>query len=98
MLCLVEPITVAYIHLFPLCASVVSVSACVVATSSGVRGKDCLALQSSLVVGRVLGVMVWSCTRAPCMRELQFIEGNLNADIYCDILEHRMIPFLLKLG
>ncbi len=30
--------------------------------------------------------------------ELQFIEGTMNANIYCDILKQSMIPSLRRLG
>ncbi len=30
--------------------------------------------------------------------ELQFIEGNMNANMYCDILKQSMIPSLRRLG
>ncbi len=30
--------------------------------------------------------------------ELQFIEGTMNANMYCDILKQRMIPSLRRLG
>ncbi len=38
-------------------------------------------------------VMVWGCTR-----ELHFIEGTMNANMYCDILKQSMIPSLQILG
>ncbi len=38
-------------------------------------------------------VMVWGCTE-----ELQFIEGTMNANMYCDILKQSMIPSLRRLG
>ncbi len=37
-------------------------------------------------------VMVWSTG------ELQFIEGTMNANMYCDILKQSMIPSLRRLG
>ena len=30
--------------------------------------------------------------------ELQFIEGTMNANMYCDILKQSMIPYLRRLG
>ncbi len=44
------------------------------------------------------GVMVWGCMSAAGTGELQFIEGTMNANMYCDILELSMIPSLRKLG
>ena len=41
-------------------------------------------------------VMVWGCTSN--VGELQFTEGTMNANMYCDILKQRMIPSLRKLG
>ncbi len=43
-------------------------------------------------------VMVWGCMNAAGTRELQFIEGTMNANMYCDILKQSMIPSLLRLG
>uniref|UniRef100_A0AAY5JWW5 Tc1-like transposase DDE domain-containing protein n=1 Tax=Esox lucius TaxID=8010 RepID=A0AAY5JWW5_ESOLU len=43
-------------------------------------------------------VMVWGCTSAASTGELQFIEGTMNANMYCDILTQSMIPSLLRLG
>ncbi len=40
-------------------------------------------------------VMVWGCMSAG---ELQFIEGTMNANLYCDILKQSMIPSLRSLG
>ena len=37
-------------------------------------------------------VMVWGCM------ELQFIEGTMNADMYCDILKPSMIPLPSETG
>ncbi len=39
-------------------------------------------------------VMVWGCGT----RELQFIEGTMNSNMYCDILKQSMIPSLQRLG
>ncbi len=35
-------------------------------------------------------VVVWSCTSAAGTGELQFIEGTMNANMYCDILKQRL--------
>ena len=42
-------------------------------------------------------VMVWGCMSAAGTGELQFIEGTMNANIYCDILKQSMIPSLQRL-
>ncbi len=36
------------------------------------------------------GVMVWGCMSAASTGELQFIEGTMNANMYCDILKQRL--------
>ena len=43
-------------------------------------------------------VMVWGCMSAADTEELQFIEGTMNANMYCDILQQSMIPSLQRLG
>uniref|UniRef100_A0AAY5KGQ8 Transposase Tc1-like domain-containing protein n=1 Tax=Esox lucius TaxID=8010 RepID=A0AAY5KGQ8_ESOLU len=43
-------------------------------------------------------VMVWGCISAAGTGELQFIEGTMNANMYCDILKQSMIPSLRRLG
>ncbi|KAK3512455.1 hypothetical protein QTP70_013003 [Hemibagrus guttatus] len=43
-------------------------------------------------------VMVWGCMSAAGTGELQFIEGTMNANMYCDILKQSMIPSLWRLG
>ena len=43
-------------------------------------------------------VMVWGCMSATYVGELHFIEGNMNSNIYCEILQQSMIPSLQKLG
>ncbi len=43
-------------------------------------------------------VMVWGCMSAAVTGELQFIEGTMNANMYCDILKQSMIPSLRRLG
>ena len=42
-------------------------------------------------------VMVWGCMSAAGVRELHFIEGNMN-NMHCEILQQSMIPSLQKLG
>ncbi len=37
-------------------------------------------------------VMVWGCMSAAGTGELQFIEGTMIANMYCDILKQSMIP------
>ncbi len=43
-------------------------------------------------------VMVWGCMSAAGTGELQFIEGTMNANMYCDTLKQSMIPSLRRLG
>ncbi len=43
-------------------------------------------------------VMVWGCMSAAGTGELLFIEGTMNANMYCDILKQSMIPSLRRLG
>ncbi len=43
-------------------------------------------------------VMVWGCMSAAGTGELQFIEGTMNANMYCDILKRSMIPSPRRLG
>ncbi len=43
-------------------------------------------------------VMVWGCMSVAGTGELQFIEGTMNDNIYCDILKQNMIPAPRKLG
>ncbi|CAI9537386.1 unnamed protein product [Staurois parvus] len=43
-------------------------------------------------------VMVWGCMSAAGTGELQFIEGTMNANMYCDILKESMISSLQRLG
>ncbi len=42
--------------------------------------------------------MVWGYMSAAGTGELQFIEGTMNANMYCDILKQSMIPSLRRLG
>ena len=43
-------------------------------------------------------VIVWGCMSAAGVGELHFIEGNMNSNIYCEVLQRSMIPSLKKLG
>ncbi len=43
-------------------------------------------------------VMVWGCMSAAGTGELHFIEGTMNANMYCNILKQSMIPSLRRLG
>ncbi len=43
-------------------------------------------------------VMVWGCMSAAGTGELHFIEGTMNANMYCDILKQSLIPSLWRLG
>ena len=43
-------------------------------------------------------VMVWGCMSAVGVGELYFIEGNMNSNMYCEILQQSMISSLQKLG
>ena len=43
-------------------------------------------------------VMVWGCMSAAGVRELHFIEGKMNANMYCEILQQSMIPSIQKLS
>ncbi len=43
-------------------------------------------------------VMVWGCMSAAGAGELQFIEGTMNDNMYCDILKQSRIPSLRRLG
>ncbi len=43
-------------------------------------------------------VMVWGCMSAVGTGEIQFIEGTMNANMYCDILKQSRIPSLQRLG
>ncbi len=64
--------------------------ACVAAPRWGVQ-REVSCLQSSMVVG-----LSWS--GAAGTGELQFVEGTMNANMYCDILKQSMIPSLRRLG
>ncbi len=41
--------------------------------------------------------MVWGCMSAAGTGELRFIEGNMDSNMYCDILKQKMMPSLQKL-
>ena len=43
-------------------------------------------------------VMVWGFMSAAGVWELHFIEGNMNSNVHCEILQQSMIPSLQKLG
>ena len=43
-------------------------------------------------------VMVYGCMSAAGVGELHFIEGNMNSNMYCEILQQSMIASLQKLG
>ncbi len=43
-------------------------------------------------------IMVWGCMSAAGTGELRFIEGNMDSNMYCDILKQKMMPSLQKLG
>ena len=43
-------------------------------------------------------VMVWGCMSSHGVGELHFIEGIINADMYCKILYTKMIPSLKRLA
>jgi len=42
--------------------------------------------------------MVWGCMSVAGTGTLQFIEGTMNANMYCDILKQRWIRSLQRLG
>ncbi len=52
-------------------------------------------LQSSMVVGVSWSGAAWVLS---ALGGLQFIEGTMNANMYCDILKQTMIPSLWRLG
>ncbi len=39
-------------------------------------------------------IMVWGCMSAAGTGELRFIEGNIDSNMYCDILKQKMMPSL----
>ena len=43
-------------------------------------------------------VMVWGCMSASDVGELHFIEGNMNSNMYSEILQQSMISSIQKLG
>ncbi len=44
-----------------------------------------------------VSIMVWGCMSAGGTGELRFIEGNMDSNMYCDILTQKMMPSLQKL-
>ncbi len=42
-------------------------------------------------------IMVWGCMSAAGSGELRFIEGNMDSNMYCDILKQNIMPSLQKL-
>ncbi len=42
-------------------------------------------------------IMVWGCMTTAGTRELRLIEGNMDSNMYCDILKQKMMPSLQKL-
>ncbi len=42
-------------------------------------------------------IIVWGCMSTAGTGELRFIEGNMDSNMYCDILKHKTMPFLHKL-
>ena len=43
-------------------------------------------------------VMVWGCMSAAGVGELYFFRGNMNSNMYCEILQQSTISSLKKLG
>ncbi len=43
-------------------------------------------------------VLMWGCMSAAGVRELHFIDGILNSQMYCSILKEKMLPSLRALG
>ncbi len=60
------------------------------------KDKVCLVLPTAKHGGG--SIMVWGCMSAAGTGKLQFIEGTMNANMYCDILKQSMIPSLQRLG
>ncbi len=42
-------------------------------------------------------IMVWGCMSDAGTGELRFIGGNMDSNMYCDILKQKMMPSLQKL-
>ena len=42
--------------------------------------------------------MVWGCMSSRGVGEIHFIDGIMNADVYCNILKEKFIPSLKHLG
>ncbi len=51
-------------------------------------------LQSSVVDG---SIVVWGCMTTAGTGELRLIEGNMDSNMYCDILKQNLMPSLQKL-
>ncbi len=60
--------------------------------SNQVRSTKTSVLPTIKYVSGSGSVMVWGCMSAAGTGELQFIEGTMNASMYCDILKQSMIP------
>ncbi len=43
-------------------------------------------------------IMVWGCMTTAGTGELRFIEGNMDSNMYCDILKKKIMPSHQKLG
>ncbi len=43
-------------------------------------------------------VLMWGCMSAAGVRELHFIDGIMNSQMYCSILKEKMLPSLRALG
>ncbi len=57
----------------------------------GVGGQPVIKLVCMAVVPEG-SLMVWGCMIAAGTGGLQFIEGTMNTNVYCDILKQNMIP------
>ena len=62
----------------------------------GEEYKDKCVMPTIKLGGR--NVMVWGCMSAAGVGELYFTEGNMNSNMYCEILQQSMISSLQKLG
>ncbi len=56
----------------------------------GLDGVKCVWRQPGEMYNGGGSVMVWGCMSAADTGELQFIEGTMNANMYCDILKQRL--------
>ncbi len=43
-------------------------------------------------------VLMWGCMSAAGVRELHFIDGIMNSQMFCSILKEKMLPSLCALG